>query len=346
MYPNINRQKLQHSKEQLPFAHWLNHLVNMKRQKEYTIAVLGTQNPVGKAILAELDRQNYPLALIHPLDLHQEAGAAISYHNQTITSSALDLFDLTRPHILFLCEPRIFDRYPHHFLHGKNWLIDCTGRLHKAACIIPELNGHNLECLHHKCLCAPNSAAIALARALLPLHQKYTLVQAKTVAILGAWYPQPNVVETLIQQTRHCFTQTLNNQALATYPFLAFNLIPNYFYNLTPLIQHQLKCFLKSPVQISSCFAPVIRGGVFFVTAELGKKPHLNGIRALYGEQSMCQLLDSNQPIGTHDLQTEEKLFIQNMHLYKNTLHFWLMQDPLQTGFIQNAIQILSLLIK
>lgn len=318
----------------------------MKKQKEYTIAVLGTQNSVGKAILAELDRQNYPATLIQPLDLHQESGAMIPYHGQVLTSSALDLFDLAKPHILFLCEPRIFDRYPHHFLHGKNWLIDCTGKLQKAACIVPDLNGQNIHCLHHKCLCAPNSAAIALARALKPLHQKYTLRHAEIVAILGAWYPQPNLVDTLIQQTRHCFTQTPLIQTAGTYPLFAFNLIPNYFQDLVPLIQHQLKCFLESPVQIHTCFAPVIRGGAFFVQATLEKNPHLNGLQNLFDTHSFCQLFTSNHPIGTHDLQTEEKVFIQNVTIHKNTLTFWLMQDPLQTGFIQNAVQILSLLMK
>ena len=320
------------------------HLLCMKKKNDYTIAVLGTQNPVGKAILTELDRQNYPISLIHPLDLHQESGAIIPYHNQNLTSSALDLFDLTKPHILFLCEPRIFDRYPYHFLHGKNWLIDCTGKMKKAACIVPELNGQNIRCLHHKCLCAPNSAAIALARALLPLHQKYTLLNADCVAILGAWYPQPNLVEALIQQTRHCFTQTTLTQA--TYPAFSFNLIPDYFQALVPLIQHQLKCFLPSPININSCFAPVIRGGVFFVRAQLAKNPHLNGLRSLFGPHSFCQLLNSKQPIGTHDLQAEEKVFIQHIQIHKDVITFWLMQDPLQTGFIQNAVQILPLLMK
>lgn len=316
----------------------------MKHKNDYTIAVLGTQNPVGKAILAELDRQNYPISLIQPLDLHQEAGAPILYHGQTLTSSALDLFDLVKPHILFLCEPLIFERYPHHFLHGKNWLIDCTGKLQKAACIVPDLNGQNIHCLRHKCLCAPNSATIALARALLPIHQKYTLLHANCTAILGAWYPQPNLAETLIQQTRHCFTQTPLTQA--TYPSFAFNLIPDYFHHLVPLLQHQMTCFLPTPVQIYTCFAPVIRGGVFFVQATVDKTPHLNGLKSLFGARSFCQLLNSNQPIGTHDLMAEEKIFIQGIQTDKNTLHFWLMQDPLQTGFIQNALQILSLLIK
>ena len=315
------------------------------KQTEYTIAVLGTQNPVGKAILAELDRENYPSRLIHPLDLHQESGARITYHNQTLTSSALDLFDLTQPHILFLCEPRIFERYPHHFLHGKNWLIDCTGKLEKAACIVPELNGQNIRCLKHKCLCAPNSATIALARALLPLHQKYGLQHARSIAILGAWYPQPNLVEALIQQTRHCFTQTPVAQT-NIYPSLAFNLIPDFFKNLVPLVQHQLKCFLQPPIQLHTCFAPVLRGGAFFIRAKLEKTPHLNGIQSLFGPHSFCQLLDSTQPIGTYDLLTEDKLFIQNVEIHKNVTTFWLMQDPLQTGFIQNAVQILSLLKK
>lgn len=317
----------------------------MKKAKEYTIAVLGTQNPVGQAILEELERQNYPSSSIHPLDLHQEAGSDIPYGNKTLTSSALDLFDLTRPHILFLCDPRIYERYPHHFLHGKNWLIDCTGKLQKAACIVPDLNGQNLHCLHHKCLCAPNSGAIALARVLTPLHKKYGLSHADSIAILGAWYPQPNVVDSLIQQTRNCFTQGHSTLAPA-YPFLAFNLIPDYFQDLVPLMQHQLKCFLPSPVYIHTCFAPVIRGGAFFVRAKLGKKPHLNGLRSLFETQDFCQLLDSDQLIGTHDLQSEEKVFIQHMQIRQNTLTFWLIQDPVQTGFIQNAVQILSLLVK
>ena len=153
-------------------------------------------------------------------------------------------------------------------------------------------------------------------------------------------------MDTLIQQTRHCFTQTPLIQTAGTYPLFAFNLIPNYFQNLVPLIQHQLKCFLESPVQIHTCFAPVIRGGAFFVQATLEKNPHLNGLQNLFDTHSFCQLFTSNHPIGTHDLQTEEKVFIQNVTIHKNTLTFWLMQDPLQTGFIQNAVQILSLLMK
>ena len=314
-------------------------------KKNYTIAVLGTKNSVGKEILAELERQNYPADLIQPLDLHQEAGGNIPYHNQVLVSSALDLFDLTKPHILFLCEPRIFERYPHHFLHGKNWLIDCTGKIQKAACIIPELNGNTLRCLRHKCLCAPNSATIALARCLKPLHEKYHLISAQTTAILGAWYAQPNLVESLIQQTRHCFTQTPVSQT-HIYPMLAFNLIPNFFKESLPLITHQLKCFLPSSIQIHSCFAPVLRGGAFFVQTELQRLPHLNGFQSLFKEKSFCQLLDSTQPIGTHDLLAEDKLYIQNVEIHKNNISFWLMQDPLQTGFIQNAVQILSLIVK
>ncbi|MBQ3696240.1 MAG: hypothetical protein II938_04685 [Alphaproteobacteria bacterium] len=316
----------------------------MKKKKEYTIAVLGTQNAVGQAILAELERQNYPVELIHPLDLHQESGAIISYKSQTLSSSALDLFDLNQPHILFLCEPRIFERYPHHFLHAKNWLIDCTGQIQKAACIIPELNGNNIHCVKHKCLCAPNSSTIALARVLKPLHEKYTLISAQATAILGAWYTQPNLIDPLIQQTRHYFTQTPISQS-NTYPSLAFNLIPDFFKNLTPLIQHQLKCFIPTPVQIHTCFAPVLRGGTFFVQVTLERTPHINGIQALFQDKSFCRLITSKQPIGTHDLLAEDKLFIQDIQIHKNTLSFWLIQDPLQTGFIQNAVQILSLLM-
>ena len=130
------------------------------------------------------------------------------------------------------------------------------------------------------------------------------------------------------------------------YPFFAFNLIPDYFQSLVPLIRHQLKCFLPSSVQIHTCFAPVIRGGAFFVQAKLEKNPRLTGLCSLFGTHSFCQILDSNQPIGTHDLQAEDKVFMQNICIHKNTLSFWLMQDPIQTGFIQNAVQILSLLIK
>ena len=314
-------------------------------KNNYTIAVLGTQNPVGKAILSELERQGYPASKIRPLDLHQESGVSFGYQNQTLTSSALDLFDLTQPHILFLCEPRIFERYPHHFLHGKNWLIDCTGKLKKAACIVPALNAKNIHCACHKCLCAPNSASIALAQALVPIDSKYSLLGAHIVALMGAWYQQPNLADLLIQQTRHFFTQT-TPAGVEQYPILAFNLIPDFFHNLEKLIIHQMHCFLKADIQIHTCFAPVIRGGTFFIEAFVEKKPHINGIKNLYVQNSLCQFLNSNLPLGTQDLRAEDKLFIQSIQIHKNTIRFWLMQDPLQTGFIQNAVQILSLLIK
>ncbi len=314
-------------------------------QKEQSIAILGTQNPVGRAILSELERQGTPAYLIHPLDLHQDSGAKIPYQNHTLISSALDLFDLTEPHILFLCEPRIFERYPHHFLHNENWLIDCTGRIEKACCIIPEINGNKIPKLSHKALCAPNSASIALARCLRPLHNAFSLVQTQAVAILGAWYPQPNLVRTLEQQTRHYFTQTPLPQPEA-YPPLAFNLIPNFFKSLMNVITRELNCFLPVPVLLDTCFAPVVRGGVFFIRAQTKKRLTEKKIRALFGENTACRFLDSDMPIGTHDLLAEDKLFIQDLQVQDNVVTFWLMQDPLQTGFIQNAVQILPLLQK
>ena len=202
---------MQHSKERLAFYAQSLHLIHMKHKK-YTISVLGTQNPIGQALLAELDRQNYPPSQIRLLDLHQEAGSPFVYRGQTLVSAALDLFDLTQPHILFLCEPRIFDRYPHHFLHGKNWLIDCTGRIAKASCIIPELNANQSKYFRRKCLCAPNSAVIALAQALVPLDRIYHLAHINAFAVMGAWYYHPQTPNKLIDQTRHFFTQTPTKQ--------------------------------------------------------------------------------------------------------------------------------------
>ncbi|MBQ4472094.1 MAG: hypothetical protein II942_02475 [Alphaproteobacteria bacterium] len=314
------------------------------KKKDLTIAVLGTQNAIGKAILAELAAQGYPIDLIRPLDLHQESGISLTYQHQTITSSALDLFDLMQPHILFLCEPRIFDRYPHHFLHGKNWIIDCTGRLKNAVCIVPLLNGQKIHKLRHKCLCAPNSATIALANALWPLHKKYGVKDAEVAAFIGAWYQDPDYAEQLIRQTRHFFTQTPSEPE--QYPSLAFNLIPDFFRNLTTLIPNQLNCLGLKSVRIHTCFAPVIRGGVFYVQAVLNTTPHINGIRPLYNSNCPCQILESESPLGTHDLISEEKMFLQDIQIRQNTLSFWLMQDPLQTGFVQNAVAILALLIK
>ena len=90
----------------------------------------------------------------------------------------------------------------------------------------------------------------------------------------------------------------------------------------------------------------MIRGGAFYVQATLEKTPHMRGLRTLFGTHGFCQMLESNQPIGTHDLQTEDKVFLKRIQIEKNTLRFWLIQDPLQTGFIQNAVQILTRLIK
>ena len=80
--------------------------------------------------------------------------------------------------------------------------------------------------------------------------------------------------------------------------------------------------------------------------AKVMKQPHSNGVRSLYSSSSLCQLLDSKMPIGTHDLLAEDKIFIQNIEVHKHSICFWLMQDPLQTGFIQNAVKIVNLLTK
>ncbi len=313
------------------------------QQKNYTIGVLGTQNPIGQALLAELDRQNYPADHIYPLDLHQEAGKSFYYKGQTLTSAALDLFDLAHPYILFLCDPRIFDRYPHHLLHGKNWLIDCTGKIDQAKCIIPDLNVHTSRSLRTKCLCAPQSAAIAMAQALVPLDRQYNLITAEVMGIMGAWYYNSQAPERLIQETRCFFTQ---NSFQSDSPTLAFNLIPDYFQGITSLITHQMKCFSRATIRFKTCFAPSVRGGIFYVRACFQKSPRFSKIADIYNQVGMCHLVTNNDLISTQDLLAEEKIFIQNLSLRKNELHFWILQDYLQTGAIQNAVRILTLLMK
>jgi len=313
------------------------------RQKTYIISVLGTQNPIGQALLAELERQNYPADRILPLDLHQEAGKSFYYKGQTLTSAALDLFDLTQPHILFLCDARIFDRYPHHLSCGKNWLIDCTGKIQKAKCIIPNLNVCQSQTLRTKCLCAPQSAAIAMAQALVPLDKHYSLITADVMGIMGAWYYNSHTPEVLIKQTRNFFTQ---NADVSDLPLFAFNLIPDFFEATTPLILHQMKCFLQAPIRFKACFAPSIRGGIFFVRALFRKRPCLKKISDIYDRIGMCCLVANKDRLSTQDLLAEEQIFVQNMSLHKNELCFWILQDYLQTGAIQNAVRILTLLTK
>lgn len=308
--------------------------------KETKIIVLGVQTTIAQTILGQLEAHHYPFEKIILMDHHQKSPAKTFYMGEEKNIFPVDLFAEKAPYIALLCDKQIPLSYPKKKIPKHARVIDCTGVLSKAPCLIPGINSVDLK---SPIICAPTSLSVLLSQTLFPL-KKY-LENFQIVALIGTSFLGQESAQKLRQQTQAAFTQ-LPLQNDLNLPPLAFNLIPEIIPYDKEICPQQLKCITKIKPLFAHCFTPIFRGFSLHICANIKRPVQL---KKIFKNNAFVALLDETAPdfiMSSAATLSETKVYIHHIFQTKKTLSFWLTGDDLQSGMALNVIQILSVLEK
>ena len=234
--------------------------------------------------------------------------------------------------------------YPHKKSHKHTWLIDCTGYLSEAPCIVPAFNENKIANVKNHILCAPMSMSVILSHVLSDLIP-YQLLKVESVALIGTSFLGGEAAKNLREQTRSVYTQ-IPVELSPNKPPLAFNLIPQIQTPQPLTCRCQIQNILNLDIDFHHCFVPVFRGFCLFISCHLKHKiPHLD---FLWQNNSFVRIMNKKNSfiLSCAATLSETKVFIMDIQYSEKNLSFWVVGDDIQTGMTLNTIHIIDSLIK
>ncbi len=309
------------------------------------IIILGVQCPTAQAIMEQLAIHGYPSEQVFLLDQHTKVLKKQFYKGEEKRITSLKVFDWKQPCIIVLCDKKMLRFCPRKKLHKHTWLIDCTGYLSEAPCIVPAFNENKISSVKNHILCAPTSMSVILSHVISDLIP-YQLIKVESVALIGTSFLDEEASKMLREQTRSVYTQ-IPVESTSDYPPLAFNLIPQIQVPQPLTCPCQIQNILDLSIDFHYCFVPVFRGFCLFVSCQLKHKiPHLD---LLWQNNPFIHVMGTKEKgfiLSCAATLSETKVFIMDINYHENALNFWVVGDDIQTGMTLNTIHIIDSLIK
>lgn len=316
-------------------------------KKNYKLVIIGTKEYLARHLISLLLEKGIKQSEIIPLDLHQYKDEEFTIKNEFFKINALDEFDFNKRCIVFLCRASLLPKE----IGKNNYLIDCTGLLEKAPCIIPFLNKNKIFSSKNKILCNPTSITITLALTLMQLKKCANIKNACVTALLSTSEFGNKFSKELWDQTRSFYTQEELNLSDLDYK-IAFNVIPEISEKLTSRTIEQIKCLTQIPIYLTTALVPVFEGHCFFLYWIFDQKSSFKQIKECFTENPSIEFLDETKPHTTAtpiDTFLENKLYISDLKENKNlenTYSCWIVANNLRFGKALNAINIALEILK
>ncbi len=313
--------------------------------KPVKIIILGIQSATAQAILEQLAIHGYPSEQVFLLDQNTKVLKKQFYKGEEKNVTSLKIFDWKQPCIILLCDKKMARFCPRKKLHKHTWLIDCTGYLSEAPCIVPAFNEGKIVQVKNHILCAPTSMSVVLSHVLSDLIP-YHILKVQAVALIGTSFLGGEAAKNLREQTRSVYTQ-IPVELSPHRPPLAFNMIPQIQTSQPLTCPCQIQNILNLDIDFYHCFVPVFRGFCLFLSCHLKHKiPHLN---MLWQNNSFVHVMNSKENnfiLSCAATLSETKVFIMDIRYHEGMLSFWVIGDDIQTGMTLNTIHIIDSLIK
>lgn len=319
-------------------------------KKNYKMVIIGSREYLARHLISLLLEKGIAPENIIPLDLRQYNKEQLIIKGKIFTIRPLDEFHFNGKCIVFLCKANVVFDHKRKELKKESYLIDCTGLLKKAPCIIPSLNKDKIFSCPDRMLCNPTSLAIILTVVLSALKKEAPLKNANATVLLSTSEFGRKMSKALWDQTRAFYTQEELTLSDMDYK-IAFNIIVNISEKLTERSAQQIHCLAGVPVFLSTALVPVFEGHCFHLQITFQHQISLSKITQLLRQNPMIDVLDTPPDLTITPIDTflKNKLYIihlQKNNCMKNTYSCWIIGNNLSFGTALNAVQIAMEIIK
>lgn len=329
-----------------------------------TVALVGATGAVGRIVLDQLAKRNFPYKRLRLLASSRSAGSQVQFGDQTITVELLEPGAFAGVDLVIASTPdEVAAEFVPWAVKAGAVVIDESGywRMNpEVPLIVPEVNPDAAR-NHKGIIASPNCSTTQMVVALAPLHREARVrrvVVSTYQATSGAGLSGSDELRT---STRANLDAQSQPPAVFQYP-IAFNLIPQiggekeqgYTSEEMKMVYETRKIMGDEEILVCpTCVrVPVAIGHSESIMVETQRPISLERARELFADADGVTLVDdlgSRQYPMPRDCEGRDDVFVGRLRKdisSPNGLAFWCVSDNLRKGAATNAVQIAELLVK
>ena len=332
----------------------------------YKVAVVGATGNVGREMLATLADRKFPVGEVIALASENSVGKEVSFgEDEVLKVQDLGKFDFKGVDIaLFASDAKVSAAHAPRAAAAGAVVIDGSPQFRMdpdVPLVVPEVNPAALDGYEKKGIVAsPDGAAILLAVALKPLHDRFTVrrvVVSTYQAVSGAG---KDGMDELFGQTRAIYVNDPVQKSTFSKQ-IAFNVIPH----IGPFMEDgatrdewamnvETKKVLDPKIKVTATCVrvPVFIGHSASIAIECDEPVTAEEARRILRKAPGVQVIDQHDNEGyitPVEVAGDDAVFVSRIredYTVDNGLSFWCATDNLRKGAALNAVQIAELLVK
>jgi aspartate-semialdehyde dehydrogenase len=336
----------------------------MGKKTAYNVAVVGAMGMVGAEMIRTLERRNFPVAELRPLDIKQNEGDTVDFNDKAVkvleakdeNFEGIDIaiFSAGGEASLALA-PKAAKRGAVVVDNSSTWRMDPNCPL-----VVPEVNPEDLD-WHKGIIANPNCSTIQMMVALKPLHEYGTIKRVVVSTYQAVSGSGKKAFEGLKDETRQFMESgTIQNSRAYHYP-IAFNCLPHidvfqeggYTKEEYKMVNETHKILDENIKVNATCVrVPVLYGHSEMVNIETEKKISREKARELLAGAAGIKVIDDPEkneypmPLMSNEEDLTMVGRIREDNTIEKGLTMWVVSNNIRKGAALNAVQVAETLIE
>ncbi len=333
-------------------------------KKTYVIAVVGALGVVGTEMIATLERRNFPVKELIPLDIASQAGKTVVFQGKEWTAREAKAGAFTGVDIAIFSAggdasaklaPLAVEEGAIVVDNSSQWRMnpDCP-------LVIPEVNPADLD-WHKGIIANPNCSTTQMLVALKPIHTAARIKRIVVSTYQAVSGSGKKAIDALKQESEQYLSSGTIEKPLAYKQQIAFNCIPHIdvfqeggYTKEEYKMVHETHKMLDPAIKVSATCVrvPVWYGHSETVNIETEKKLTPAEVRQLLADAPGLKVIDDPEtesyptPLMSNDEDLTMVGRIREDSTIENGINMWIVSNNIRKGAALNAVQIAETLIE
>jgi aspartate-semialdehyde dehydrogenase len=332
--------------------------------KKYTVAVVGACGVVGTEMISTLERRNFPVSELVPLDIASQAGKEVEFQgkNWVVKEAKKGAFEGVDIAIFSAggsasekLAPIAVEEGAIVVDNSSQWRMDPNCPL-----VVPEVNPQDLD-WHKGIIANPNCSTIQMLVALKPLHEAAKIKRVVVSTYQAVSGSGKKAIDGLEIEAEEMLKTGTVKEPKAYKEQIAFNCLPHidvfeeggYTKEEYKMVNETKKMLDKNIAVSATCVrVPVWYGHSESINIETEKKLTADQARELLSKAESIKVMDdpANEVYPTPVMSNNEDLTmvgrIREDYTIENGLNMWVVSNNIRKGAALNAVQVAETLIK
>lgn len=332
--------------------------------KKYTVAVVGACGVVGTEMISTLERRNFPVSELVPLDIASQAGTEVEFQGKKwvvkeAKKGAFEGVDIA----IFSAGGSASEKLAPVAVEEGAIVVDNSSQWRmdpNCPLVVPEVNPQDLD-WHKGIIANPNCSTIQMLVALKPLHEAAKIKRVVVSTYQAVSGSGKKAIDGLQIEAEEMLKTGSVKEPKAYKEQIAFNCLPHidvfeeggYTKEEYKMVNETKKMLDKNIEVSATCVrVPVWYGHSESINVETEQKLTADQARELLSKAESIIVMDdpANEVYPTPVMSNNEDLTmvgrIREDYTIENGLNMWVVSNNIRKGAALNAVQVAETLIK